>query len=225
MNDQPLEAKPASLGDQRYQKARKERRTVLIVFLSIPLILCLLGYGFWRWKYPYGYRCCVSSLIFSDLLTYAGYHDGWFPKDAATPLECLQKLCIEPGGCKFLAGFSGSQKKTVERLSSGGKLDETISSWVYYPGLREDDEDLLSAQGIKPKLGLALVWERRSGIGMGGLRAPEGSHLVIFSRQPPTQISGADWDSFLKEQEKCRRVIFASRPERSVTNSPPPKTN
>src|ERR1051326_449015 len=225
MNDELPEAELASSEERRFRQARKERHIVLIVFLSIPLIFCILGYGCWRWKYPYGYRCCVSSLIHLDFATYAGDHDGWYPKGGATPLESLQKLCFEAAGCRHLAGFSGSEKKTVERLSSGGTLDETISSWVYYPGLREDDEDLLSAQGIKPKLGLALVWERRSGIGMGGVRAPEGSHLVIFSRESPTQIGATEWDSFLKEQEECRRVIFASRAQPSIMNTPPPRTN
>ena len=142
----------------------------------------------------------------SALNIYASDHGGWYPREAATPLESLRCMTNELGDSGLLAGISGNREETVRRVWAGLPIDETISSWVYFPGFRNDDD---------PKL--AIIWERAAGVRFNGGRAD--GHAVGFVGGGHRQIRQAQWADFLKEQEELRKTILQSRS--SGTRQPP----
>jgi hypothetical protein len=97
-----------------------------------------------------------------------------------------------------LAGLSGDVKLLKTQISQGRKITETASSWVYWPGLRSDDN---------PEI--ALIWERRSGLRFNGSRAHgrEVGFVGGYMRQVPDQ----EWDSFLQKQQQLRQNALTRR--------------
>jgi len=145
----------------------------------------------------------------SALRQYAASHDGWFPKDGKTPLQSLQFLCPdEIGDPCLLAGISGHRDETVRRLQVGEALDESVSSWIYFPGFHEDDSP-----------DLALIWERQEGVYFNGRRAP-GGHSVAFADGRHGHVGQNRWPSFVKEQAVLREQILANRHADASTRNP-----
>lgn len=134
----------------------------------------------------------------SALTLYASEHNGWYPRDAATPLESLRCITNEFGDAALLAGISGNREEAIRRAFAGLPIDETVSSWVYFPGFRNDDD---------PEL--AIIWERAAGVRFNGSRAD--GHAVGFVGGAHRQIRQANWQEFLKEQEALRKKILRSR--------------
>ncbi len=94
--------------------------------------------------------------------------------------------------------MSGNENKVSEYIKTGKNIDETVSSWTYFPGFRNDDD---------PEI--AILWEREAGLFVNGSRA-EG-HAVGFVGGGYDQIPDAKWPSFLKRQEQLRQKVLVQR--------------
>jgi hypothetical protein len=164
---------------------------------AIVLGVVLAGFIAHRQYYPHGLRDGMLPTFMGEMVSYADNHKGWYPKDGKSPLESLQKLYPEYESTG-LAGLSGSEHQVLKRLRKGGGLDETVSSWVYLPGFRIDDE---------PEL--AIIWEREEGLSPIGRRL--SGHAVGFACGGCNQISAEDWPEFLKKQEALREQVLAKR--------------
>jgi len=138
----------------------------------------------------------------SALRVYADDHNGWHPKEGKTPLDALQAFYYtDPGALgdgSDLAGISGNIKETQRRLKLRLPIDETCSSWVYFPGFRADDDSRM-----------VIIWERQEGIGFNG--HIHSGHAVGFADGSFKQIPQAEWAGFLKEQEALRQTTLAKR--------------
>ncbi len=140
---------------------------------------------------------------------FAHEHGSWFPNQGNGPVQCLQALYpnLEPE----LAGISGNREETMRRLRDGQPIDESVSSWIYFPGLRLDDDP-----------SVALIWESKSGVGINGRRR-EG-HAVGFVDGSFKQISSSQWSDFIRSQQKLREAILNHRqmenPAKFDTNAP-----
>jgi hypothetical protein len=196
-------------------------KSAVKVLLSLCLAgLCLVGiiWGWFRWQYPYGVRTCCLPCMNHAMYLYASDHDGWYPKGGKTPLESLRVLAADEqnrnyiGYLDLLAGISGNREETCKRFFAGMPIDETISSWVYFPGFRKDDDERL-----------AIIWERQEGIRFNGSRAD--GHAVGFADVHHEQIPQARWPTFLKEQEALRQAILAKRAADAGTNAPAKPTH
>jgi len=183
------------------------RRLALGVF-----VVCILGttvLAIHRHFYPHGFRAGMLPTFMAEMWSYAQEHGGWYPKDGATPLESLQELypVYESEG---LAGLSGSERRTLKVLKDKKPLDSNVSSWIYWPGYRVDDD---------PRL--AIIWEREEGLFTTGGRA--SGHAVGFAVGGCTQIPSEKWADFLKEQELLRQKVLSAR--LGATNSHTEKRN
>src|ERR1051326_2043876 len=199
-----------------FTKALKERRKAWLKVMGYIAVVMITFGGLFilyrHWRYPYGFIGCLVPCFCQTFISYASDHDGWYPKGELTPLESLQLLY--KGGYAYwgyFAGITGSEKETKKRLESGGKLDETVSSWVYWPGFRSDDSQLLDELLPSHKYELAVLWEKTAGISIFGDRTRDKGLHAICSNSRWAQIPGNEWDGFLKEQERYRRVIFDYR--------------
>ena len=174
-------------------------KLILLAMIAIPALLVgsiVLRYHIY---YPYGSRAAKLSTFWLKLKEYADDHNGWYPKDKSTALQCLQQLHPKYTiSGKELAGLTGSERETKRLLDLGQPLDERASSWVYWPGFRQDDSP-----------DLAIMWERKDGVFFTGARA--SGHAVAFAAGGYAQIPEDEWDAFVKKQELLRREILAGR--------------
>ncbi len=179
-----------------------------------------------RWQYPYGQKVGALPLVTLALREHAIDHGGWFPTNGQTALQALQTLYpkyIEQP--RYLAGLSGDVHGTKEALRRGRPLDDKTSSWIYWPGFREDDGGELDREQDQARLVpgratksdlVAIIWEREGGILLNGKRG--SGHAVGFSDGSCVQISDADWPDFLKRQRELRQSIL-SRRQRATTGT------
>jgi len=138
----------------------------------------------------------------SALRSYAADHDGFYPKGGETALESLQLLYNKTndyiGEVSLLAGISGDINENERRIKMGLPIDEKVSSWIYFPGFRVDDNGKL-----------AIIWERQEGIRFNGLFA--NGHAVGFADGHHEQVPQAHWGEFLKQQEALRQATLTKR--------------
>ena len=184
---------------------RKMKATRVAILFSIVFILAGGGYLYWRWLYPYGVRTCYLPCMTMALVIYADQHEGWFPHDGTTSVESLKQLYPDAGDPVLLAGISGDRAAVRARIAANQPLDEFVSSWVYFPGLRVDDH------------AAALIWERKEGLTFNGHRAEPGSHAVGFVDGHSEQIPAGQWQSFLEEQARLRTGALDRRRTKEMT--------
>ena len=169
----------------------------VILSLSIGAALCsLVLFKYYR-DYPHGLRSGKLTTFTLVLHEYAIEHDGWCPKGGATPLASLQKL-YPLCDAAALAGMSGNERKAREYFESGRTIDETVSSWVYFPGFRTNDNP-----------GIAIIWEREEGIFITVQRSD--GYAVGFVGCGYDQIPSKDWPAFLKRQEELQKETLVRR--------------
>jgi hypothetical protein len=164
----------------------------LLVFVALIFLV-------YRYHYPYGARPACLPVLVGALRSYSLEHEGFFPNDGEQPLEALRKLYPRYlPDCEPLAGLSGNRELLKREIVSGGKVTKDASSWVYWPGLRSDDDEQI-----------AVVWERESGIRFNGSRAH--GREVGFVNGVFRQVPDDRWADFLKEQERLREKAIKSR--------------
>jgi len=172
---------------------------VTLISIAALIVVCYAARFVYRKHYeyyPHGMRSGKLTTYMGTLSSYAEDHDGWYPKDGATPLESLQKLYPKYDAAG-LAGMSGDESAVVKCLKSGKALTGGLSSWVYVPGFRNNDPEV------------CIIWEREEGIFINGSRAD--GHAVGFVSGGYDQIPSKDWRAFLKQQEELRQKILSSR--------------
>jgi len=170
--------------------------TTVLLFIFVAVLVVRM---IWKSLYPYGARPCCLPCMNMALLFYAEENGGWFPAGGANPWESLRKVETDP---VLLAGVTGDRAALLERVKNGEMLDHSVSSWVYFPGFRQDE------------LGeLAIIWERAPGIGLNGHTVKKGGHAVGFADGHSEFIYGAEWSAFLAEQKRIREALQAYHSE------------
>jgi hypothetical protein len=167
----------------------------LQLFFAVLAVVLIVVFSY-KWLYPYGNRSCVLPCTLGALEHFAVEHEGWYPNQGMNAVDCLSALY--PNLETELAGISGDRNEVSRRLATGKPIDESVSSWVYIPGLRTDDD---------PEL--ALIWERRKGVGFNGRR--KDGYAVGFVSGGFEQIASEDWPEFAKRQETLRESVLSSR--------------
>jgi hypothetical protein len=159
------------------------------VSLLLVLVVVLAAY---RYYYPYGMRSACLPVFLGALRSYALEHDGFFPNGGGAPLEALRELSPRYlADCEPLAGLSGNIKLLKAQVLETSRITTNASSWVYWPGLRSDDDEQI-----------ALFWERESGVRFNGSRAR--GREVGFVNGTFRQVLDDQWADFLRDQEKLR---------------------
>jgi len=176
-------------------------RSWLRARVVVPLALLLAGIagvsGYHHWLYPFGHRVGCMPNTLGALSYYAREHQGWYPRDGATPLVCLQAFYPKYLGAE-LAGITGDRGEVLRRLERQQSIDDTVSSWMYFPELRFDDD---------PEI--ALIWERRGGVTVNGHR--DDGHAVGFVDGSVRQISSGEWPDFTRRQAELRQRVLSTR--------------
>lgn len=173
------------------------------VYLAVltAIAVCACAFVWFRWKYPFGPKDCRMPCMMSALLEYARSNDGWFPRsDGTNNTDALRQLVPTFLDARELAGISGDDEAVEVRIRMGERIDESVSSLVYWPGFRRDDSQEL-----------AIIWDTTSGVNGIGHRSSFGSHAVGFVGGIYRQVSGEKWNSFLVEQQILRSNILSSR--------------
>jgi hypothetical protein len=138
-------------------------------------------------------------IVLTELRSYSLEHDGFFPNDEKDPIEALRKLYPRYlPVCEHLAGLSGNIKLLKKQVLGGSKITADASSWVYWRGLRADDDEHI-----------ALFWERESGVRFNGRRGP--GREVGFVNGVFRVVPDDRWSEFLKDQERLREMAIKSR--------------
>lgn len=137
-------------------------------------------------------RGTAMRSVYQACMLFANDNGGVLPSGAGHPLDALRVLhpkYLRSG--RELAGLSGDRDLVVSALQNGQPLTPSISSWVYVPGLRTNDE---------PKI--AVLWETKTGMLANGTRIRQQTRPVILLNGDITNVSISDWSAFLKQQEQ-----------------------
>src|SRR5207244_927397 len=86
----------------------------------------------------------------------------------------------------------------TRRLQAGTNLDEHVSSLIYIPGLRDNDDPHLM-----------ILCERQEGVSSTGRRLD--GHAAVFVGGFVQQIPRKEWIAFLKKQEALRNRATTDR--------------
>lgn len=167
------------------------------VILAVSLASAFVA-GF-RWYHPYGARPACMPCVLAALQQYAREHERKFPDTDGTPLDALRLIYpryLTDG--RLLAGISGNRKMVEFALRDQARITEEMSSWTYWPGLGMDDN---------PEM--AVIWEKRPGIGFNGKRA--NGYCVGFVNGSFRQIPEHRWVDFLETQSKLRGELDVLR--------------
>jgi hypothetical protein len=152
-----------------------------------------------HYNYPYGGKSACLPIMLNVLGLYASDHGGAFPNGGAGPREALSKLRSDYlPDYSYLAGLSGDRGLLEKQINGGLEITEDACSWVYWPGLRSDDNP-----------DIALLWERRSGLAYNGARLH--GHAVGFIGGYMHQVRDEDWEAFLKNQAQLREKAISER--------------
>jgi hypothetical protein len=148
-----------------------------------------LGYGYWRYSFPYGYTHCCDLILHQALEEYAAEHDGAFPGGQATPEASLSLLYPKYANAYLLGGKAVPESEAEAILERGEPLSPESCSWHYLEGLHLYDD---------PRL--ALFWDK-TGLGHSGQRLSCGGHTVLFVGGERRHISAEEWPRFVQEQQ------------------------
>ena len=174
---------------------RQEASAMKRWFLRIAVVLLvgvpgLLGYGCYRYVFPYGSsHCCDKCLMFA-LQQYAEDHGGAYPAGEASPEASLSLLYPEYVDAEMLRGKTVPLKLVKERLERGERLTPETCGWHYVEGLTLGDDR---------KIG--LLWGKVP-LGHNGQRTADGGQVVLRVNMGYEYIPGPDWASFLEEQQR-----------------------
>jgi hypothetical protein len=187
----------------------KLRKPIIVAGLALIAIAVLwaVSLAALRSFYPYGHRVGCMPNTMGALLYYAREHEGRFPEaQSSSAVDALRVFYPDYLG-EELAGITGNRSEVLRRLKKHERLDERVSSWVYQPGLRLDDDARL-----------ALIWERTGGVTVNGRRTP--GHVVGFVDGEVRQIDDSNWTAFLEEQKDLRDKLPQKRKSQQQSASP-----
>jgi hypothetical protein len=184
---------------------------VTVLAVLICAVLATAVSAWWSYRYPFGRRPCTLQCMFGGLRQYASEHDGWFPKSVKSPYEALQQLYPTNCSAVELAGVTGNIGSVEAALRQGKPLNESLTSWAYMQGFRDDDPP-----------NVAILWESRSGFYADGRRNSVGARPVVFLGGDFTNIPAADWTHFLDAQRRLRDAVLAKHiaPTNALSTAP-----
>jgi hypothetical protein len=177
----------------------KLRRQIAFGIVGLLMLSAVAGFGYDKWKFPYGHsHCCIKSMMFA-LHQYADEHEGRFPFGQQTPEASLSLLFKGQYVDSYvLRGMTIPQHRVEQILTNGGLLGPDTCGWNYVDGLTRADND-----------GLAILWCKQP-LGHNGQRNSTGAREVLFVGDDIKWISGVEWPSFVAEQKK----LLAQRSDR-----------
>ncbi len=183
--------------------AKPEKRRILkrllILLTACIIILSVAVWGWYRHKYPYGYRHVCCKVLSGELQVYAQDHDGWFPHGGLTPEASLAMLGKEPWCARLLAGKNLRFEAVAAALTNGTFGPDTCG-WHYVEGLRQDDDP-----------SIAIVWDKPVGLGHWADRNPYLMHEVIYVDGSTRYVSKSEWPGFVEDQRRRIAATIASR--------------
>ena len=169
----------------------KRLRVKLVISGLVITALACAGYGYYRWRYPFGPSHCCDKVLYDELDRYAALHEGWFPRGEASPEASLSLLYRQdPANAYNLRGKSIPESVVRERLTRGELLTPDTCGWQYVEGLRTDDD---------PRL--ALFWDK-AGLDHFGGRLSGGGHIVITIDGQNQHVTAEEWPAFLEKQHR-----------------------
>jgi hypothetical protein len=162
--------------------------------LALLAVLAVAGIVWYKRTYPYGISHCCITLLSMALRMYAEDHGDRFPAGGASP-EASLSLLYKTGGidAAMLRGMTIPEATARRMLESGKPLTAETCGWHYVPGLTKADDTRL-----------ALLWCKQP-LGHNGQRTKGGGRQVVFVDGYTRWITGAEWPTFLEEQERLLR--------------------
>lgn len=174
-------------------------RKWVLIFANVVAFATLTAIAVYRFQFPHGSRPACLPIMLQALSTYSASNQGKYPYGNGSSFAALLELYpsylvySEP-----LAGLCGDRELLKRDLAKGFGLSSNSCSWIYWPGLRSDDD---------PEI--ALIWERESGIGFNGQKM--SGHAVGFIGGDMRQVPDRDWDEFVRRQEIVRGNALRNR--------------
>ncbi|MGJ8695710.1 MAG: hypothetical protein ACSHYF_05285 [Verrucomicrobiaceae bacterium] len=146
-----------------------------------------IGYGYYRYEYPYGSTHRCSKVLAMELRHFANTHDGRFPVSGNENALGLSELLVaSPEYLELVVGKAGDLGEAREFFEEHGYLLPEHSSWHYVEGLSSNE-------------GRALAWDKIP-LDHNGRRTDDESREVIMTNGSVENVKGKDWDDFLARQ-------------------------
>jgi hypothetical protein len=153
-------------------------------------VVAVLGYCYYRYRFPYGWsHCCDKCLMFA-LHEYAEDHGGTFPAGQPTAEASLSLLYPKYADAEILCGKTVPVDTVRAILERGDRLTPETCGWHYVEGLT-----------LKDDRRLAILWDK-AGLGHFGERTSDGGRTVLLVNFGYKYVAGDDWPGFLEEQER-----------------------
>ncbi len=157
---------------------------------GILLLAGLMGLGYWKYSYPYGWSHCCAKGVGLALREYAMDHGGFYPAGGGSPEASLSLLYSNYLDAYTLRGKTVPLEVVQQALAEDGKLGPQSCGWHYVEGLTDADN---------PQI--AIVWDK-VGLGHNGQRLKGGGHEVVFLDGTTTTISARQWPDFTERQKQ-----------------------
>lgn len=171
---------------------------------GILLLAGLMGLGYWKYSYPYGWSHCCAKGVGLALREYAMDHGGFYPAGGGSPEASLSLLYSNYLDAYTLRGKTVPLEVVQQALAEDGKLGPQSCGWHYVEGLTDADN---------PQI--AIVWDK-VGLGHNGQRLKGGGHEVVFLDGTTTTISARQWPDFTERQKQ----LIEQRSERERNGLP-----
>jgi hypothetical protein len=175
----------------------------LLLILAGFVVLTIAGGKIWlHYKFPYGYSHACSKLLGMALRLYAEDHDGWLPHGGRTPEVSLALFAEDDmiDARLVLGGKTVPGEVVQAALTNQGSFGPATCGWHYIEGLREGDDP-----------GIAVAWDKVTGLGHNGERRPRLMHEVVFLDASTQFITQSRWTEFVAEQRQKLEKVIASR--------------
>jgi hypothetical protein len=166
------------------------------------IIVAVMGYAYYRYRYPFGWSHRCDIALHQALFEYAEEHNGRFPHGESSPEASLSLVYqMVPSIGSILGGKSISENVALDRLKAGRLLDPDSCGWHYVEGLSITDDP-----------NLALFWDK-IGLDHNGGRLPNGGHSVVTISGSRTIVSASEWNAFLEGQ---KAILIKKRAQPAV---------
>lgn len=166
----------------------------VIIILLVCGVLYGAGYGFLRYKFPYGRSHRCSKVFVSVLEQYAVDHEGRYPQGTREGQLGLDEVLKDLSSKDFdrtfdlVLGKAGDLEEARQFYKQNGYLRVMHSSWHYVSGLTVQDS------------GRALAWDKIP-LTHNGMRVPSNPREVIMVGGAVLSVKENEWEAFLKTQQ------------------------